>query len=249
MKIKRKNRKADLFATISAISLAMIVIISVFFLSELDFFGSADVSGPGPAKASALGTRIATYMDSRGPDVAFAWSFNNTVVNSDLSEHLNDYVHGVFNYGPSVSSVQANVSVFMGIEDFRMETAEIDPLILELVADSFEMALNDLEDVSADLKELEDVWPATFIWDIAYSDFTALTLVYSQERHVIAAVNGTWTLIEIEIAPGHFVPYPEFQYDENIFGELSFLELDDASEVLVATAIQSYIDMTVSAFL
>lgn len=247
MNLKGKMRRNRLFAVTTGISLILVVIASAFLLSELELFSSSEIPEPGPIKGSALGTRIANFMDSRTPDVVFAWSSNNTVVNSNLTEQFSDYVHAVMNYGMSISAARSNVSVFIGLENFKMETVENDPEELNSVAENFENALKGLEDVSTSLKSLDDVLPVTFLWDIAYSDGTSLSLIYSQEYHVIAAINGTWIMGEMDLL-GNKVPFPYFQYDENHYDSMNFLELDRTTEIPVTAALQSYIDMTVSAF-
>ncbi|MHA2500505.1 MAG: hypothetical protein ACXAEL_13140 [Candidatus Hodarchaeales archaeon] len=249
MKIKDKLRKNRSIVAIGAFSIIALVVISssIFLLPDLELFSSSETPEPGPIKGSALGTRIANFMDFRTPDVVFAWSSNNTVVNSDLTEQFNDYVHAVMNYGMPISAARSNVSVFIGLENFRMETVENDPEALNSVAENFENALNGLEDVSASLKSLDDVLPVAFLWDIAYSDNTSLSLIYSQEYHVIAAINGTWIMGEIDLL-GKTVPFPYFQYDANHYDSVNFLELDRTTETPVTAAIQAYIDMTVGAF-
>jgi hypothetical protein len=247
MNLKGKIRRNHLFALTAGVSLTMVVIAAVFFLPELELFSSSEIPEPGPIKGSALGSRIASFMDSRTPDVVFAWSSNNTVVNSDLTEQFNDYVHAVMNYGIPISVARSNVSVFIGVENFRMKTVENDPEALNSVAENFENALHGLEDISASLTSLDDIWPITFLWDIAYSDSTSLSLIYSQEYHVIAAINGTWIMDEMKLLD-KTVPFPYFQYDENHYDSVNFLELDPTTETLVTAAIQSYIDMTVGAF-
>ncbi|MFW9915637.1 MAG: hypothetical protein ACFFGZ_08490 [Candidatus Thorarchaeota archaeon] len=249
MKIKDRLQKNGSLVAISAFLLIGLVAISsaVFLLPELELFSSSEIPEAGPIKGSALGSRIANFMDSRAPDVVFAWSSNNTVVNSDLTEQFNDYVHAVMNYGMPISVARSNVTLFIGLEDFRIETVENDPEALNAVAENFESALNGLEDVSTSLTSLDDIWPATFLWDIAYSDGTSLSLIYSQEYHVIAAINGTWIMGQIDLL-GKTVPFPYFQYDENHYDSMSFLELDRTTEIPVTAATQSYIDMTVGAF-
>ncbi len=211
---------------------------SVVLIPNLNLFGSSDSDGPDqqPSIGSVkLGKRIATYMETRADDVVFVWCYNNTVVNVNLTDHYEVFVDGVAIY-------ETNVTIFNveGVDSGTIGSSAVGP-----IADALNATLDDLNTTAPTINET-DIWPPTFLWDIAYSDNTSLSLVYSKDQGIIAAVNGTWTMSEWMLPGGVVIPFPQFEYEWFVL-ESAFLVLDEEAEASVLSAIQSFIDLITGA--
>lgn len=242
MKINGDVKKNSLIASVAGLFLALTVVGAVLLVPNLDLFDSSEIPGPGPEPA--MGARIAQYIDARSSDVSFAWCFNNTIVNVNLTDLFGVFVNGILISTPPSGVGTANVTahIISGVNFGETTSSE-----LNYVVDAFETALNDLDTASETVSDWMDIWPPTFLWDIAYSDGTSLSLVYSQEQRVIAAVNGTWSTSDFEVEPGIIVPFPDVKYNWTSYDNRAYLVLDDASEALVLSAIQLYIDLVAEA--
>ncbi|MHA2232988.1 MAG: hypothetical protein ACXAB4_10890 [Candidatus Hodarchaeales archaeon] len=244
MKINGDIKKNSLIASVLGLFLALTVVGSVLLLPNLDLFDSSEMPGPGPEPA--MGARIAQYIDARSSDVSFAWCYNNTVVNVNLTALLGAFTNGILISSPPSGVGTANVTAHIS---FGVTFGTTTSSKLDIVVNAFETALSELETISETVSDWMDIWPPTFMWDIAYSDGTSLSLVYSQEQHVIAVVNGTWSTSDCEVEPGIIVPFPSFEYNWTSYNNRAFLVLDEASEGLVLSAIQAYIDLVGEALL
>ncbi|MHA2295107.1 MAG: hypothetical protein ACXAEU_22080 [Candidatus Hodarchaeales archaeon] len=243
MRANSDLKKDSIFAIIRGTILTLAIVSSVFLLPVvINFINNPLTPGPGPQDLDSIGDRVAKYIDSRSSEVVFG---GYTFVNVNLTNNLESiesigHVDGVLVYGSPVteSITRGNITI---LQDHGGETGSIIPTELNSVANSFELALSGLEDESTDISDWKDMWPPTFSWDIAYNDGTSISLVYSKEQRVIAAVNGTWTMSGLTIAVDDtFIELPEFDYVWDDFDSRTFLILDDESEPLVFDAIQAF---------
>ncbi|MFW9997218.1 MAG: hypothetical protein ACFFD4_34560 [Candidatus Odinarchaeota archaeon] len=188
-----------------------------------------------------LGARIAEYMDYRESDIVFSWCFNNTFVNQNLTDHFGTFVDAVLFNGAPVDESTMNVSV---IHHPAAINEQIDPTELAIVVNGIENALTGLEEVSTDIKDWNAIWPPTLLWDIAFDDGSALSLLYSREYRVITAINGTWSAGTWE----HYgVVYPDFSFNTHSY-ETNYLVLDSEAVLLIEAAIESFYGLVISAF-
>lgn len=195
-----------------------------------------------------IGSRIASYIESRSSDILFTWSYNNSVVNVNFTEQIGAYVDGVLTYGSHVNGSVSKVSL-VGV--FGSQSEEISSSTLNLIFNKFEIAIEDLNETSASIKDLGDLipWPPTFIWDIAFDDNTSISLIYSKDQHVLAAINGTWTASEYGLSGDEIIEFPQFEYEyHSQYVPLPFLILNETAEQHVLDAVNSYVDLVSGQF-
>jgi hypothetical protein len=189
-----------------------------------------------------IGARIAEYMDTRSSDILFGFSFNNSFVNTNLSDIVQTYVDGFIIYGAPMNGSTINLTIIhvLGANSTIIDTTEFIS-----VTDNFEIAMRGLDNVSTEVDNWSYICPPTFMWDIAFDDNTSLSLVYSQERKVMAAVNGTWEMSSFGFGddPPIFIDFPNFEYDWEEYINRKYLVLDDESETLIQTAILNFYNM------
>ena len=239
--ILKKNRALAFIASgaiIAGIAISFLLIPTIIdvFSTELSG-GSNDVDH----NNSKLGARVAKYMDSRESDIVFGWCFNNTVVNDDLSSIFDHFIDAILISGAPLNETVMNVSVVYHPEAI---VADINPYELAGIANGFENALVGLDEISTDITIWDNIWPPTFLWDIAYIDGSSLSLIYSREYHVIAAINGTWTRSG-DMYLG--VMFPNFSYSTHSY-ETAYFVLGTASEALIESVIIDFQNMITGAF-
>jgi hypothetical protein len=190
-----------------------------------------------------IGSRIVSYIESRSSDILFTWSYNNSIVNVNFTDQIGAYVDGVLTYGSHINGSVSKVSL-VGV--FGSQSEEISSSTLESVFNEFDIAIEDLNETSDTIKDLGDItpWPPSFVWDIAFNDNTSISLIFSEEQHVLAAINGTWTASEYGLSGNEIIEFPQFEYEyhsQNI--PLPFLILNETAELKVLNAINSYVDL------
>jgi hypothetical protein len=238
LRINGDIKRNSIFAAILGLFLALVIVGSVVLIPNLNLFGSSDPDSPeqqlniGSVK---LGMRIANYMENRANDVVFVWCYNNTAVNVNLTNHYGVFVDGVAIY-------ETNVTIFNveGVDSGIISSSAMGPIV-----DALNATLDDLNTTAPNI-DVMDIWPPTFLWDIAYSDKTSLSLMYSKDQGILAAVNGTWTMSEWILPGGVIMPFPQFEYAWLIL-ESAFLVLDEEAETAVLSAIQFFIELIMGA--
>lgn len=190
-----------------------------------------------------IGARIASYIETRSSDILFTWSYNNSIVNVNFTDQIGAYVDGVLTYGSHVNGSVSKVSL-VGV--FGSQSEEISSSTLDLIFNKFEIAIEDLNETSDSIKDLGDItpWPPTFVWDIAFNDNTSISLIYSKDQYVLAAINGTWTASEFGLSGEEIIEFPQFEYEYHSQDvPLPFLILDETAELQVLDAVNSYVDL------
>ncbi|MHA2364840.1 MAG: hypothetical protein ACXAC7_12870 [Candidatus Hodarchaeales archaeon] len=240
MKINGDIKKNSLLALLAGSILTIIVVSSIFVLPGIIPISNPTEEEEPPNESLKLGARIAKYMNERASEVVFGWCYNNTFVNLNITELIGDYADGFLVYGAPINDSTINMSV---LHVSGVDTGDINTEDFISVVDSFETALNELNNVSTEITDWMDIWPPTFLWDIAYEDGTSLSLVYSQEKQVIAAVNGTWTTSEFGLAGGVIIEFPNFEYNWEDYDNRKYFELDENSNQLVITAMERFLEL------
>ena len=235
--------KYNIAAIIAGIALTLIIVGAIVFIPDLLLNTPTEPNGNNGNHKFTIGSRIASYIESRSSDILFTWSYNNSIVNVNFTDQLGAYVDGVLTYGSHVNGSIANVSL-VGV--FGSQTEEISSSILDSIFTNFEIAMEDLNETSDTIKGLGDIipWPPTFVWDIAFKDNTSISLMYSKDQHVLAAINGTWTASEYGLSGNETIEFPQFEYDYHSQDiPLPFLILDETTEQLVIDAVNTYVDL------
>jgi hypothetical protein len=237
--------KSNITAIIAGVALTLILVGAIVIIP--DFITSITTEPNGNnhhnGHKSTIGARIASYIESRGSDILFTWSYNNSVVNVNFTNQIGAYVDGVLTYGSHVNGSVAKVSL-VGV--FGSLSENVSSSTLDSIFNGFELAIEDLNETSDSKKDLGDItpWPPTFVWDIAFKDNTSISLIYSKDQHVLAAINGTWTVSEFGLSGNEIIEFPQFEYEYHSQDvPLPFLILDETAEQHVLNAVNSYVDL------
>ncbi|UCG01260.1 MAG: hypothetical protein JSW11_16790 [Candidatus Heimdallarchaeota archaeon] len=197
--------------------------------------GNGDGNGNGEIPEGGIGAQIAARMAASEDNISYVWCYNNTWVNFNLSMHYTPlYIDGIrvglVNDIPKMALIHEPVA----------ELADINQQDLNDVMANFRGAIEVLNDTSQTLTDIMDIFPPSFICDIAYEDGTSLSLIFSKEHSVLSVLNGTWELSQHT----HFgINTVNVAYN---FDDLVFLPLSDAQ--LFLTAIQSFEDLIYETF-
>ncbi|MFX1507139.1 MAG: hypothetical protein ACFFDC_13750 [Promethearchaeota archaeon] len=238
--------KYNIAAIVAGIALTLIIVGAIVFIPDLFINAPTEPNGNNGNHNGhnfTIGSRIASYIESRSSDILFTWSYNNSIVNVNFTDQIGSYIDGVLTYGSHVNGLIANVSL-VGV--FGSQTEEISSSTLNSIFNTFEIAMEDLNETSITIKGLDDItpWPPTFVWDIAFDDNTSISLMYSKDQHVLAAINGTWTASEYGLSGNETIEFPQFEYEYHSQDiPLSFLILDETTEQLVIDAVNTYVDL------
>ncbi|MFW9903811.1 MAG: hypothetical protein ACFFFH_05725 [Candidatus Thorarchaeota archaeon] len=238
--------KYNIAAIIAGIVLTLIIVGGIVFIPDSFFNPPTEPNGNNGnhnGQKLTIGSRIASYIESRSLDILFTWSYNNSIVNVNFTNQVGAYVDGVLTYGSHVNGSIANVSL-VGV--FGSQTEEISSSILDSIFTSFEIAMEDLNETSNTITGLGDItpWPPTFIWDIAFKDNTSISLMYSKDQHVLAAINGTWTASEYGLSGNEAIEFPQFEYEYHSQDvPIPFLILDETTEQFIIDAVNMYVDL------
>jgi hypothetical protein len=230
----------------AGIGVTLIIIGGILFLPDFIADNPTDTNENENSNTNqkiTIGARIASYIESRSPDILFTWSYNNSIVNTNFTDQIGAYVDGVLTYGSHINDSIANVSL-VGV--FGSQSEKIPSTALYSIFNKFEIAMEDLNKTSASIKDIGDIapWPPTFVWDIAFKDNTSISLVYSQAQSVLAAINGTWTGSEYGLSQGKLIEFPQFEYEHHSeYVIIPFLILDETAELHVIDAVNSYVNL------
>jgi hypothetical protein len=238
--------KYNIAAIIAGIALTLIIVGAIVIIPDFIANTPTEPSGNNNNHNGynfTVGSRIASFIESRSSDILFTWSYNNSIVNVNFTDQIGAYVDGVLTYGSHVNGSVSKVSL-VGV--FGSQSEEISSSTLDFIFNEFEIAIEDLNETSDSIKDLGDIapWPPTFIWDIAFNDNTSISLIYSKDQHVLAAINGTWTVSEFGLSGEEIIEFPQFEYEyHSQYVPLPFLILDETAELQVLDAVNSYVDL------
>ena len=203
-------------------------ILSVITQNPLDNSGSPGQNEPptSPNEGSlTVGAQIAQYMEELEDQIVFFWSYNNTWVNENLTNIYSQYIDGLL----AGMNKTTNETIIALVHEPQADSATVDLRKVTILFEDFRTLIGDLSNTT-DLS-LQDVFPPTFMIDIAYSDNNSISLVYSAELSVLGVLNGTWQYdlyYEWGFDNTHWgVEFPYFQYDSN---EMIFFQLTDSQK-------------------
>jgi hypothetical protein len=243
--------KSNIITIIAGIGFTLIIVGAIVIIPEIIPNIPTEPNGNNNnqnGQKFTIGSRIASYIKSRSSDILFTWSYNNSIVNINFTDQIGAFVDGVLTYGSHVNGSVANVSL-VGV--FGSQTEEISSSSLSSIFNTFEIAMEDLNETSNSITDLGDItpWPPTFVWDIAFKDNTSISLMYSKNQHVLAAINGTWTASEYGLSGEEIIEFPQFEYEYHIqYVPLPFLILNETAELHVVDAVNSYVDLILGQF-
>jgi hypothetical protein len=190
--------------------------------------------GPNPPVAKGIGAKIAEGMETNEDNISYIWCYNNTWTNLNLSAHYEEFIDGV-----RIGLVDQTPTAAL-IHEPTANFAEIDQLSLNNIMADFRNSISVLNDTSTSFDDLIEIWPPTFLIDIAYEDNTSVSIIYSQEHNLISVVNGTWTLSEY-LHHGIYQVIMDYSSDSFLF-----FPLDDPS--LILTALENFANLIYTAF-
>ncbi len=173
---------------------------------------------PSTPSEKGIGYLIASRMAAAEENVSYVWCYNNTWVNLDLSEHYGKYIDGV-----RIGLVNDSSKMAL-IHEPSAETKDIDRQDLNTVMANFRGAITVLNDTSESLTDIMQIWPPTFICDIAYENGSSLSLMFSEEHQVLSVLNGTWTLSQWQHHGINALIF-NYSYDDLVFLPLSDMQL------------------------
>lgn len=218
MTFNLKSKKLGAFVLVSGgivIVILTIFMLNVFFPATLPEDNNQPPSTP---SEKGIGYRIASRMAAAEENVSYVWCYNNTWVNLNLSNHYGEYIDGV-----RIGLVN-DTSKLALIHEPNAETKDIDRQDLNTVMANFRGAITVLNDTSESLTDIMDIWPPTFICDIAYEDGSSLSLMFSKEHQVLSVLNGTWTLSQWQHHGINTLIF-NYSYDDLVFLPLSDMQL------------------------
>ncbi|MFX0124365.1 MAG: hypothetical protein ACFFAE_12055 [Candidatus Hodarchaeota archaeon] len=243
--------KYNIVAIIAGIALTLVLVGAIVMIPDIISNIPTEPNGNNNNQNGhefTIGSRIASYIESRSSEILFTWSYNNSVVNINFTNQIGAYVDGALTYGSHINGSISKVSI-VGVFGSRSE--EISSSILNSIFNKFEIAIEDLNETSDSIKDLGDIepWPPTFVWDIAFNDNTSISLIYSKDQHVLAAINGTWTASEYGLSGDEIIEFPQFEYEyHSQYVPLPFLILNETAELQVLDAVNSYVDLVSGQF-
>ncbi|MFW9904748.1 MAG: hypothetical protein ACFFFH_10480 [Candidatus Thorarchaeota archaeon] len=181
----------------------------------------------GEIPTGGIGAKIAARMAASNDNISYVWCYNNTWVNINLS----DYYDPLYIDGIRVGLVNDTPRMAL-IHEPSAELADINQEDLNNVMGNFQNAIKILNDTSQSFTGIMDIWPPSFICDIAYEGGNSLSLIFSQKYSVLSVLNGTWELSQHK----HFgINTVMVAYN---FDDLVFLPISDVD--LFLTAINSF---------
>jgi hypothetical protein len=142
-----------------------------------------------PSNGDNIGFRIASRMSASEDEIAYVWCYNNTFTNMNLSTHFGKYIDGV-RVGRLANDTQQAALIHEPLADF----AFVDQTNLNQVFTNFRGAITQINESTDQITDLMEIWPPTYLLDIAYDNGSSLSLVFSKEHQILGVLDGTWSL-------------------------------------------------------
>ncbi|MFW9777438.1 MAG: hypothetical protein ACFFE8_01210 [Candidatus Heimdallarchaeota archaeon] len=142
-----------------------------------------------PPDDNRIGFRIASRMSASEDEIAYVWCYNNTFTNLNLSTHFNKYIDGV-RVGRLANGSQQMALIHEPLADF----AYIDQNDLNQVFTKFRAAITPINESTDQITNLTEIWPPTYLMDLAYDNGSSLSLVFSKEHKILGILDGSWSL-------------------------------------------------------
>lgn len=228
------NGKIMKYGVVVIIAGGMISLSILAIMMNLNPPSDTPDNGEPPSSGQSIGFRIASRMASAEENISYVWCYNNSWVNLNLSEHYRRFIDGVriglVNDTPKIALInepQANIS-------------EISQQDVNTVMGKFRGAISDVNDTSQSYTDIMQIWPPSFICDIAYEDGSSLSLMFSKDHQVLSVLNGTWELSQWK---HHGINVISFNYS---YDDLVFLPISDLYQML--EAIQSFENLIYATF-
>ncbi len=133
-----------------------------------------------------VGAKIAQQMEELEDQIVFFWSYNNTWVNLNLSNMYSDFIDGLL----AGINQTTNESIIALVHEPSTSSATIDFNQITSIFHDFRTLVKTLSNTTN--RDLNSVFPSTFMIDIAYSDNSSISLIFSKEQRVLGVINGTW---------------------------------------------------------
>ena len=192
-----------------------------------------DNGDPSPS-GQKIGLKIASRMEEVEENISYVWCYNNTWVNLNLSEHFGRFIDGV-----RIGVVNDTPQIAL-INEPQAEVSEISQEDVNSVMGKFRGAISVINDTSQSYSDIMQIWPPSFICDIAYEDGSSLSLMFSKEHQVLSVLNGTWELSQWE---HHGINLLLFNYS---YDDLVFLPISNVDQMI--EAIQSFENLIYGTF-
>ena len=196
----------------------------------------SDTSNNGDPSPSGqkIGFKIASRMEEIEENISYVWCYNNTWVNLNLSEHFGRFIDGV-----RIGLINDTPKLAL-INEPQAEVSEINQQDVNSVMGKFRGAISVINDTSQSYSDIMQIWPPSFICDIAYEDGSSLSLMFSKEHQVLSVLNGTWELSQWE-HHGINVLIFNYSYDDLVFLPISNMDI-------MLEAIQSFENLIYGTF-
>jgi hypothetical protein len=199
----------------------------LLFTTVLTLYHSFNTLPYVPPVEETIGSKIAEDMEKKESNITYVWIFNNTWVNINISEHYQRFIDGIL-----IGDINGTFSMAL-LNEPNAHIAPINRSELNKVMSIFRDSISTLNNVSENVTALNDVFPPSFLMDIAYEDGTAFSLAFSVEKSAISFIQGIWVQTEyyfrgvriIDLSYNiHNAEFLDFTYSDSIFNGLDSLE-------------------------
>ncbi len=199
----------------------------LLFTTVLTLYNSFNILPYIPPVEDTLGSKIAEDMERKESNITYVRIFNNTWVNVNISDHYERFIDGIL-----IGYINGTFSMAL-LNEPNADIAPINRSELNAVMSVFRASISTLDNVSSTVTTLDDIFPPSFLMDIAYEDGTTLSLAFSVEKKVISFIQGIWTETEYLFRGVRVISfsyniynaqYLDFTNSQDIFNGLESLE-------------------------
>jgi hypothetical protein len=205
------------------------IIAIILFMTISNFiypFFSPEDPPDDPIVEDTLGKIIAKQMETKESNIEYVWIYNNTWVNVELSAHYYP-AHDKMIDGLLFGYIEENFSLAL-IHEPEADITQINRSELSPIMTKFRTAIVPLNTTSLDVQSIDDMWPPSFLMDIAYVDGSSFSIAFSQQYSVLGFFEGNWTQTEWDFWG---VKVIQFSYNTDNF---TFLDITDVSDFYAA---------------
>ncbi|MFW9856757.1 MAG: hypothetical protein ACFFFG_17030 [Candidatus Thorarchaeota archaeon] len=176
-----------------------------------------------PPDDNKIGFRIASRMSASEDEIAYVWCYNNTFTNLNLSTHFGKYIDGV-RVGRLANGSQEMALIHEPVADFAL----VEQTDLNQAFTKFRGVIAQINESSDQITDLMDIWPPTYLMDLAYDNGSSLSLVFSKQHQILGVLDGTWILSNYN---HHGIPLLNLDYD---LEDPIYLPISDVSAMVEA---------------